>query len=252
MDKKKHTPKKRKKTTRKKEKDNLLPLLVILIVLLILVSFLAFSDKSNFLSDLFFRKDNSTPAIERPEIIQSNTAKSEDKEDSYAVTNEVKASPESTQKTDEPIQTAEPEKTMKSRLFFVKVSDEGQISLKSIIRTINYQSMPLTETLKSLIEGPDRTDLNKGLLNLIPKDTKLLSVKISGGTAYLDFNENFRYNSLGIEGLKAQLMQIVFTATEFESVSTVQILIEGKKVEYLGAEGVYIGKPLDRDYFNTF
>lgn len=241
----------KKKKTGKKD-NSLVPLLIILIILLAITSFMAFSEKSSFLSNLFSRSTDDTPLIERPEIIQNEMTKEETPiENSYSVTNEVEIKSEP-HNSDTKTETTEAEKSMKSRLFYVKVSDEGQISLKSVIRTIKYVSTPLTETMKSLITGPERSDLNKGLLNLIPKDTILLSIKISQGVAYIDFNESFRYNSLGVEGYTAQLMQIVYTATEFQSVDKVQIMISGEKFDYLGAEGVFIGEPIDRDYFNTF
>jgi spore germination protein GerM len=107
----------------------------------------------------------------------------------------------------------------------------------------------LTETLNELIDGLLPSELNKELITLIPEDTKLLSVTVEEGTAYLNFNEAFRFNTLGSEGLKAQLRQIVYTTTEFSTVKNVQILIEGKKQNYLGPEGVYIGTPLNRHSF---
>ena len=58
------------------------------------------------------------------------------------------------------------------------------------------------------------------------------------GTAYLDFSEAFRFNSLGKEGLSAQLQQVVYSATEFSTVKRVQILLEGKTADYLGPEGL--------------
>ncbi len=240
----------RKKRPEKRNRS-LVPLLIILIVLLALTSFMAFSEKSSFLSNLLSRSTDETPLIERPEIIQNEIVKEDKPDNSYSVTNEVEIKTEPEQ-SEEKAENSEPEKSMKSRLFYVKVSDEGQISLKSVIRSINYISTPLTETMKSLIIGPDRSDLNKGLLNLIPKDTFILSIKISQAVAFIDFSESFRYNSLGVEGYTAQLMQIVYTATEFQSVEKVQILIDGEKYDYLGAEGVYIGEPIDREYFNTF
>jgi spore germination protein GerM len=49
---------------------------------------------------------------------------------------------------------------------------------------------------------------------------------------------------MGLEGLLAQLQQVVRTATQFSTVDAVQILIEGQNEEYLGGDGVYIGEPL--------
>nr|WP_257225304.1 GerMN domain-containing protein [Treponema parvum] len=53
-----------------------------------------------------------------------------------------------------------------------------------------------------------------------------------------------------MEGYLGQLMQIVYTATSFSTVDSVQFLIEGQKKDYLGSEGVWIGSPLARSSFS--
>ena len=63
-------------------------------------------------------------------------------------------------------------------------------------------------------------------------------------------DEQFEFNTVGMDGYQAQLMQIVYTATEFGTVNSVQFLIEGQKKEYLGSEGIWIGSPLSRSSFN--
>lgn len=147
---------------------------------------------------------------------------------------------------DPPERTEEtgPQRTMQRDLFFILVSDDGRILAESVERTIRYESGPLTSTLEALIAGPTAEDLNRGLLSLIPSGTELLSARVASGVAFLNFNEAFRFNSMGLEGLLAQLQQVVRTATQFSTVDAVQILIEGQTEEYLGGDGVYIGEPL--------
>ncbi|MDR3124205.1 MAG: GerMN domain-containing protein, partial [Treponema sp.] len=67
-------------------------------------------------------------------------------------------------------------------------------------------------------------------------------------TAYLSFSEDFQFNTYGVEGYIGQLRQIIWTATEFPNISDVQILIEGRRIDYLG-ERIAIGSPLGRDAF---
>lgn len=86
-------------------------------------------------------------------------------------------------------------------------------------------------------------------MSLIPEGTKLLSATITDKTAYLNFSEEFQYNKYGVEGYLGQLMQIVYTATSFSSIESVQFLINGQKETYLGGEGVWIGSPLPRSTF---
>ncbi|MGL1894533.1 MAG: GerMN domain-containing protein [Spirochaetaceae bacterium] len=135
----------------------------------------------------------------------------------------------------------------KIRLFFIKVNDDGEIVLKSVLKSIYVGKSPLSKTLERLLVGPDTQDINRGLLTLVPDGAVVLSISIKDGVAYLNFNEMFRFNSLGVEGYIAQIKQIVYTATEYESVDSVQFSIDGAIQEYLGPEGVYIGRPISRD-----
>ncbi len=134
-------------------------------------------------------------------------------------------------------------------IYFLKVNTSGQILLKSSIRRIDFANAPLSQSINTLILGPDAEEINKDSISLIPQGTRLLSARIEDGTAYLNFNEAFRFNQLGREGSLAQLKQIVYTATEFSSIQRVQILIEGSVKDYLGGEGFYIGSPLERSSF---
>lgn len=146
----------------------------------------------------------------------------------------------------------EPEQTPEMRtaqLYYITVSENGQVKPHGITRELPRSNSPLTANIRALLTGPSARELNNGLLSLIPDNTALLTASVSNRTAYLNFNEEFRYNSLGAEGLIAQLQQIVYTATEFSSVDRVQFLIDGQQVNYLGGDGVYIGQPLGRDSF---
>ena len=139
------------------------------------------------------------------------------------------------------------EKNMRSStLYFVNVSDENKISLQGMMRPVYYEDSPLTETLLALISGLTSSELNKGLLSLIPAGTELLGISVSNMIATINFNDSLSFNNFGKEGLEAELNQIVYTATEFSTVNKVQILINGQKKQFLSTEGVFIGAPLSR------
>lgn len=140
-------------------------------------------------------------------------------------------------------------KTRQSRLFFISVTEDGKITMKGVIRPVEYIDAPLSATLEALLQGPTTAEVSQGLMSLISPQTRLRTVYIKGDTAYVDFNEAFRFNSLGKEGLIAELEQVVYTATEFPTVKRVQILVEGEISKHLGPEGVVIDKPLGRDSF---
>ena len=136
-----------------------------------------------------------------------------------------------------------------ARLFFVKVSDEGKIGLKSVLRAVPSSGSPLTSAVNALLEGPRPGELSNDVLSLLPENSRLIGARVEGGVAFLDFSEDFRFNALGIEGYRAQVEQVVFTATEFPTVDKVQFLIEGQRIDFLGGEGFWVGGPLGRDDF---
>lgn len=140
-------------------------------------------------------------------------------------------------------------KSRAASLFFVRVDDDGVIVRQEVKRQIAVSDSPLLDSLSAMLSGPSEDELRKKLISLVPQGTKLLSAQVRGSTAYLNFNEAFMYNHYGIEGYAGQLKQVVYTATAFPTVHDVQILIEGEKKDYLGGEGVYIGKPLSRESF---
>lgn len=141
-----------------------------------------------------------------------------------------------------------PKQTTRERtLWYVRVETDGVIARVKVKRQIPASETPLADAIASLMAGPTAAEVQKGYSSLIPAGTKLLTATVRGSTAYLSFNDVFQFNSYGIEGYAAQLRQIIWTATEFDTVKDVQILIEGRRVDFLGAEGIFIGSPLGRD-----
>ena len=139
--------------------------------------------------------------------------------------------------------------TRQASLFFVKIEEDGVISRREVKRNVPSSDSPLTDAINALIAGPSEGEIRSGLVSLIPRGTRVLSITVRGSTAIIDLSDAFNYNHYGVEGYSAQLRQIVYTATSFPSVQDVQFLVEGKQKEYLGGEGVYIGKPLSRNSF---
>lgn len=132
------------------------------------------------------------------------------------------------------------------RLFFAAVGEAGEIAVTGVTRTIDASASPLTAALQTLFAGPDPGELNRGLITLIPPAATLNGVSVRERIAYVDVSESFRFNPLGREGFDAQLRQLVLSATEFPGVEMVQILIDGRRVDFLGSEGTYVGEPISR------
>jgi germination protein M len=140
-----------------------------------------------------------------------------------------------------------PERTRSARLWFAKVDADGAIELAPVIRSLPVGDSPLRDNLAALLAGPTASETGAGIVSFLPVGTAVRDVAVKGDIATIDFSEQFRFNTLGIDGLRAQLRQVVWVATEFPTVSRVQVLIEGRRVDYLAPEGAAVGFPLGRD-----
>ena len=141
-----------------------------------------------------------------------------------------------------------PVQTRDRNIYFTQIDKDGQILHSRVTRRLPVSDSPMQDVLNALLVGPSADELNRGLLNLIPQNTRILTATVRGNTAYISFSEDFQFNTFGVEGYVAQLRQIVWTVTEFSNVSDVQILVEGRRLDYLG-EGIWIGSPINRQSF---
>ena len=121
--------------------------------------------------------------------------------------------------------------------------DDNGMKLVAETRTVETtQDGKYKATMESLLSGTKA----KGVITIIPKKTKLKSVAVKDGIATVDFSEdlvkNFAGGSTGEEMLVGS---IVNTLTEFPEVKSVQILLEGKKVDSLAGH-LDTSKPLKR------
>lgn len=106
----------------------------------------------------------------------------------------------------------------------------------------------LAEALRALLEGPTDFEEEVGLTTAIPEGTELLGVEVVDGIARVDLSGEFESGG-GSLSMQARIAQVVFTATQFDQVSGVEILIDGEEVEAIGGEGLVVDQALSRDDF---
>lgn len=197
------------------------------------------------------QKENIPIASAQESAKQEDTQKKETQKD--LIDNKGEKDKPSEKNKDKPSDKKSPDVAMTTTtLYFVVIDNDGSVSRKAIKKEIKKSTSPLTATIKALLDGPDKSD-RSGSVTLIPQGTKLLGASVKNGVATLNFSDEIEFNSVGVDGYMASLMQIVYTATEFPTVRSVQFLIEGNVREYLGSDGLlpglYIKTPLDRKSF---
>jgi spore germination protein GerM len=200
------------------------------------------------------------PKVEqkKEEIKQPEISKTEEKPKTQNEQKETsipeKTETEKTEVTKSPEKSKQEEKKTVTytelQLCFLQIDTDGSINRKMIKRSVPKNMSPLTTAINLLLQGPDTTKTEeRNCISLIPQGTKLMSARVDDGIAYLSFSEDFEFNTLGAEGYMGQLMQIVYTASNFSTVKSVQFLVEGEKKDYLGSEGQWIGSPLSKNSF---
>ena len=153
----------------------------------------------------------------------------------------------SVKKRTETVARAEaPVKAVKPSIYFIKYDeDKGNIELAPRKRPLGYKPT-IKDAITALLDGPDNRERDGNIITCIPEKAYLIDAKQEGDTVFLDFNAEFEYNRLGYEGLRAQVNQIVFTATQFSGIKSVVFLINGKRRDSIGGEGFSIAKPFTR------
>jgi len=95
------------------------------------------------------------------------------------------------------------------------------------------------------VPGPYQED---GAVTAIPEGTELLGVERDFDGLHVDLSSEFESGG-GSLSMQLRVAQIVYTATQFEGVDAVRILIDGEEVDAIGGEGVVVSEPLTRRDF---
>ncbi len=91
--------------------------------------------------------------------------------------------------------------------------------------------------LTELLAGPDDFETGIGMTTAIPEGTELLGVDIADGAATVDLSGEFQSGG-GSLSMQLRVAEVVFTVTQFPTVETVSIELDGEAVDAIGGEGV--------------
>lgn len=138
-----------------------------------------------------------------------------------------------------------PQSTVLSQDKMVVTVYNGTKDAKNLVsetHVVLKNDHPAQTAMELLVAGSKNVDL----LSVVPKGTKLRSITIKDGIAYVDFNDKLIKNNTGGSASEILLVgAIVNTLTEFHSIEKVQILVEGKKIDTISGH-MDISEPLSR------
>ena len=120
-----------------------------------------------------------------------------------------------------------------------------------------YRAVPVTGSavasaaMTALLAGPSTAEMGAGVSTAIPTGTALNGVRITNGVAQVDLSSTYASGG-GSLSMTARLMQVVFTLTQFPTVTGVSLALDGVPTTVLGGEGVLIKTPATRSQYDSF
>ncbi|WP_324717081.1 GerMN domain-containing protein [Carboxydochorda subterranea] len=118
-------------------------------------------------------------------------------------------------------------------VYFSRSTPEGELEMVRVERPAPPASAPedrVRLAIQAMLQGPSPGETSgQSLYTQIPEGTRLLSVRLQGETAFLNFSREFEQTG-GTQRLAGMLRQVVFTATAVPPVRKVVLLVEGEQV----------------------
>lgn len=108
--------------------------------------------------------------------------------------------------------------------------------------------MLATHAMQELLAGPNTLETELGMVSSIPAGTAVLGLTIEEGVATIDLSSEFETTGLGTAGEIGLVSQVVFTLTQFPTVDTVDIWIEGEERDAILSHGL-VATDLTREGF---
>jgi germination protein M len=106
-----------------------------------------------------------------------------------------------------------------------------------------------TGAIEQLLLGPNTLETEIDMVSAVPPGTELRSINIADGVATIDFSSEFEASGLGTSGETGLVAQVVYTLTQFPTVDSVNIQIEGEDRDTILSHGLE-ARGLTREAFH--
>jgi len=219
-------------------------LVIIILITIIVLLINRFYDKGRIKFPDFAKM---LPSVDEPEKKKNETQKDK-------VPDALKTEPDKENAKDDALKEQKDKEENKSKLpeiqkeisvYLLKLDEKTErIYLSPVKRKISDKDI-LATALENLIKGPTQNELERGFITAVPSGLKIRSIAINGKTAEIDFNGAIEEGAAGDILLK-RVQQIVYTSTQFESVNSIVIKINGQRRKSMGSDGFSISGPLKR------
>jgi hypothetical protein len=137
------------------------------------------------------------------------------------------------------VTTTAPDEEHAVRVYFLHGEEIGAAG-----RTVTGEGVA-AGAVAALLDGPDAAEEEVGYSTTIPEGTELRGVTVGDGVATVDLSAEFATGG-GSLSMQGRVAQVVFTLTQFDTVTGVDFLLDGEPITELGGEGLILDHPQTR------
>lgn len=103
----------------------------------------------------------------------------------------------------------------------------GSAGLVAVLRQVPGTKAVATAAISALLAGPTNGEKARSISSQVPDGTQLLGLTIDAGVATIDLSSEFAAGGAG-DAYQTRLAQVVYTLTQFPTVKSVSVRIEGE------------------------
>lgn len=145
---------------------------------------------------------------------------------------------------------ASPGETMTVRAYFFLGSFVDNPGLVPVLREIPTTEAVGAAAMMALLDGPNDAELGArpAMYSEVPAGTRFHDLRIDAGIATVNLSGAFEAGG-GSVSVRSRLAQVVYTLTQFPTVTGVRFELDGVQVTTFGSEGVSLADPVARTDF---
>jgi sporulation and spore germination protein/immunoglobulin-like protein involved in spore germination len=136
------------------------------------------------------------------------------------------------------------------RAYFILGSFVDNAGLVPVLRQIPKTKAVGAAAMEALLAGPNEDELGArpAMYTTIPEGTRFLGLTIDDGVATVNLSKEFESGG-GSASVLGRLAQVVYTLTQFPTVTSVRFQLDGADVTVFSGQGVVLDHPVGRaDY----
>ena len=131
------------------------------------------------------------------------------------------------------------------KVYFVKSIHTTDFRLTPVRRKFSPDKSRISIAMAELLKGPSKKEKKAGFYTEIPSTTKLIEITETPKEVTINISKDFESGG-GSTSMIMRFEQLVNTALDAAKDKPVYLELNGKKVDFIGGEGVIVSQPLSR------